>query len=114
IVVPVEEKSEGSRYEKVAHPASGFAVVGVAARVKKRGSKIAMAWIGITGMGSHAFRAHEVEQALEQGASLAEAVMRLGEGEDATPDLYASADYRRHLARVHASRAVTVALSRAT
>src|SRR5437660_390553 len=32
IQVPVEEPSEGHAYEKVAHPASGFAVVGIAAR----------------------------------------------------------------------------------
>ncbi len=35
--VPVEEPSEGYRYAKVEHPASGFAVIGVAARVKKNG-----------------------------------------------------------------------------
>ncbi len=36
--VPVEQASEGYCYEKVAHPASGFAVVGVAVRVKREGA----------------------------------------------------------------------------
>ena len=35
IQAPVEEANEGYRYEKVAHPASGFAVVGVAARIQQ-------------------------------------------------------------------------------
>ena len=34
IQVPVEDSGEGYRYEKVVHPASGFAVVGIAVRVK--------------------------------------------------------------------------------
>ncbi len=50
IQAPVEEANEGYRYEKVAHPASGFAVVGVAVRIRKSGGRIAMARIGVTGM----------------------------------------------------------------
>ena len=111
---PVEEASEGYRYEKVAHPASGFAVVGVAARVRKDGGKIAMARIGVTGMGPHAFRAPAVEELLVKGATPADAVAALGDGQEANSDLYASGDYRRHLARVHAARAIAVALSRAS
>ncbi|HEV2445136.1 MAG TPA: xanthine dehydrogenase family protein subunit M [Candidatus Sulfopaludibacter sp.] len=114
IQAPVEDASEGYRYEKVPHPASGFAVVGVAARVKRSGNQTTMARIAVTGMGSRAFRALAAEKLLESGASIADAVLEVGAGEDATTDLYASADYRRHLARVHASRALTVALSRAS
>ena len=36
------------------------------------------------------------------------------QGQEANADLYASADYRRHLARIWAARALTVALSRAS
>ena len=114
IQVPVEDADEGYRYEKVAHPASGFAVVGVAVRVRKAGGKITMARIGVTGMGPHAFRARAVEALLEQGADPATATASLGQGEESNADLYASADYRRHLARVHARRALAVALSRAS
>jgi len=112
--VPVEEASEGYCYQKLAHPASGFAVVGVAVRVKRAGGKIVMARIGITGMGPHAFRARAAEQLLEQGASTEQAAAAVGEGEDANSDLYASADFRRHLAQVHTRRALAVALSRAS
>ena len=114
VQVPVEAESEGYRYEKVAHPASGFAVVGIAARVRKTGGKISMARVGVTGMGPHAFRARNVEQLLENGADIKTATAAIGEGEDANSDLYASADYRRHLARVYGARALAVALTRAS
>jgi carbon-monoxide dehydrogenase medium subunit len=114
IEVPVEDASEGHRYEKVAHPASGFAVVGIAARIKKSGGRISMARIGVTGLGPKAFRARNAEAILEGGGDIAKAVAVIGEGEDANSDIYASGDYRRHLARVHAARALTVAASRAS
>src|ERR1700685_1582748 len=46
----IEDSKEGYRYEKVAHPASGFAVVGIAAHIKKTGGKISMARIDVTGV----------------------------------------------------------------
>jgi aerobic carbon-monoxide dehydrogenase medium subunit len=114
--VPAEDSGEGYRYEKVPHPASGFAVVGVAARVKLTGGKISMARIAVTGMSARAFRATNAEKLLEgTGASRADiekAAAAVGEGEEANSDIYASADYRRHLARVHAGRALAQALTR--
>ncbi|HTS29310.1 MAG TPA: xanthine dehydrogenase family protein subunit M [Bryobacteraceae bacterium] len=114
IEVPKEPSNEGSRYEKFPHPASGFAVVGVAARIRKNGNGIAMARVGVTGMGTHAFRDRAAEELLEKGASIADAAAVVGSGEQPNADLFASADYRRHLARVHAVRALTAALSRAS
>jgi aerobic carbon-monoxide dehydrogenase medium subunit len=110
---PVEGANEGYCYEKVAHPASGFAVVGVAVRVKREGGRIAMARIGVTGMGPHAFRARAAEELLEAGGGAEQAAAMVGDGEEANSDLYASAEYRRHLAKVHTRRALAVALSRA-
>jgi aerobic carbon-monoxide dehydrogenase medium subunit len=112
VQVPVEEPSEGYKYEKVAHPASGFPVVGVAVRVKRAGGKITFARIGVTGMASHAFRARNAEAILEGGGNVAAAAAVVGEGMDANTDLYAGAEYRLHLARVHAARALDAALSR--
>jgi carbon-monoxide dehydrogenase medium subunit len=114
IQVPVEASSEGYRYEKVAHPASGFAVVGVAARVKKSGNKITTARIGVTGMAPRPFRARQAEALLEGGSDLEAAAAAVVEGEEANSDLYASAGYRQHLARVYALRALTTAVSRAS
>jgi carbon-monoxide dehydrogenase medium subunit len=109
--IPAEDGSEGWCYEKVAHPASGFAVVGVAARVRKSGGKISMARIAITGLTSHAFRAHAAEEHVQNGAP---GPLPIGEGIEPNSDLYASAEYRLHLARVHAARALAKAISRAS
>ena len=114
VEVSAEESSEGYKYEKVPHPASGFPVVGVAVRIKRGPAGIAMARIGVTGMSSHAFRARNAEALLESGASAAVAAAVVGADQDANSDLYASADYRRHLVQVHAARAVNAALSRAS
>jgi carbon-monoxide dehydrogenase medium subunit len=114
VLVPAEDGSEGYKYEKVAHPASGFAVVGVAARIKRSAGKISMARIAVTGMGPHAFRDLTAEKMLEGGADAASAAAVVGEGQETNSDLYASGDYRRHLARVHAARALAAAISRCT
>lgn len=114
IEIAAEESSEGYKYEKVPHPASGFPVVGVAVRVKKSGDGIALARIGVTGMGPHAFRARNAEALLQEGAGAAAAAAVVGEGEETNSDLYASGEYRRHLARVHAARAIAAALTRAS
>ena len=57
-----------------------------------------------------------VEKALEGTAGSASDVQKaaagVAEGVDANSDLHASADYRKHLARIYAMRALTVALSR--
>ena len=112
--VAIEDSGEGHAYEKVAHPASGFAVVGVAVRVKKSAGKASLARIGVTGLGSHAFRAQAAERSLESGADPTATAAAIGEGIEANSDLYASAEYRLHLARVHAARAIRAALSRAS
>jgi len=112
--VPVEPSTEGHSYQKVAHPASGFAVVGVAARIQQSAGKITVARLGITGMGPRAFRATQAEQLLESGAPIAQAIGAIGIGEEANSDLYADGDYRRHLARVYTARAVAIAMSRAS
>jgi carbon-monoxide dehydrogenase medium subunit len=114
VQAPAEDASEGHSYAKLSHPASGFAVVGVAARIKKSAGKITLARIGITGMGPRAIRARKAEQLLEGGADIASAIATIGVGEEANSDLFADGDYRRHLARVYAGRALAVAVSRAS
>ena len=116
VIVPVEEQSAGTSYQKVLQPASGFAIVGIAARVRKSGGKVTMARVGVTGMSGKPYRATSVEKALEgtSGSALdvQKAAASVADGVDANSDLHASADYRKHLARVYTMRALTVALSR--
>ena len=112
IIVPVEQSGTGTSYQKLAHPASGFAVVGIAARVHKKGSAIDWARIGVTGLSNKGFRAASVETALPS-ASPDEAAAKVADGVDANSDLYASAEYRAHLARVYTARAIRQAVARA-
>lgn len=103
----------GTVYKKFAHPASGYAVVGVAVVVRGAGSKIDDAAVGITGVGEIAYRATAVEDALrgKPASAIAEASKHAVDKVDALGDNYASADYRRHLAQVYTSRALQEALS---
>jgi carbon-monoxide dehydrogenase medium subunit len=101
----------GTAYKKFHHPASGFAVVGVAAVMKLRGGKVESAAVGITGVGEHAYRASAVEAALRGKplAAIAKAAEKAAEKVQALSDPYASAEYRRHLAQVFTRRALQVA-----
>lgn len=118
VVVPVEPAGTGTSYQKVPQPASGFAIVGVAARLRRAGGKIALARIGITGLSNRAFRAAAAEKALEgkagSDAELQAAAALAVQGVDANSDLHASAEYRTHLAVVYTVRALKAALSRAS
>lgn len=116
VIVPVETADTGTCYQKMAQPASGFAMVGVAARVRKSGGRIAFVRIGVTGVSNRGYRATAAEKALEGKAGSAteikSAAALAAQGVDANSDLHASADFRRHLAAVHAARALTTALAR--
>lgn len=108
----------GQAYLKVPHPASGFAVVGVAVTLTiDDDGKCAAAGIGVTGVAAKAYRATQVEAALVGSAldeqSIAAAAALTPDGVEANGDIYASADYRRHLAEVYTRRAIAVAVSRA-
>jgi carbon-monoxide dehydrogenase medium subunit len=107
----------GQAYMKFRHPASGFAVVGVAVSLTAEGSKCGGCGVGVTGLSGKAFRAGGVERALK-GASrddktLAAAANHIADGVDANSDLFASSEYRKHLAQVYARRALETASSRA-
>jgi aerobic carbon-monoxide dehydrogenase medium subunit len=116
IIVPVEDQSTGTSYHKVVQKASGFAIVGVAARVRKANGKIGMVRVGVTGLSGKAYRATNVEKVLEGTAAttadIEKASALVADGVDANADLHASANYRRQLARVYTARALATALSR--
>jgi len=116
--VPASKPGTGAAYEKLHQPASGFALVGVAARIAiSKGGKIEDVAIGVTGLGAKAFRATAVEKALRgKNASpklFADSVRQVAQGIDALSDIHASADYRKAMAAVYARRALEKAFSRA-
>ncbi|MDQ2977461.1 MAG: xanthine dehydrogenase family protein subunit M [Acidobacteriota bacterium] len=106
----------GHSYQKVRHPASGFAVVGVAAALQLgTDGSCQSAAIGITGVASKAYRAAAVENALQgkmlNDRTIAEAASHSTDGVDLNSDLYASEDYRGHLAQVYTKRAIQKAVT---
>jgi aerobic carbon-monoxide dehydrogenase medium subunit len=108
----------GQAYQKVPHPASGFAVVGIAVNLTlKTDGTCADASVGVTGVASKAYRATAVESALVNSnlddQVISQATALVCEGVEANADLYASDDYRCHLADVHTRRAIAAARDRA-
>ena len=118
IRIAVPPPRTGGAYEKHPHPASRFAIVGVAAVVTLEASdRVGSARIGITGVGPAASRVTEVERALTgkvpDAGVIAKAAGRITEGLDVRDDLQGPAAYKRHLASVHARRAIERAVERA-
>lgn len=115
--VPVLAPGTGTAYLKHPHPASGYAVVGVAVVLRAAKGRCEHVAIGINGVAGKAYRATAVEQALQGKAldeqTVAAAASRAADGVDAQSDLYASAEFRKHLASVYTKRAVLAAVSRA-
>jgi aerobic carbon-monoxide dehydrogenase medium subunit len=118
IRVPLPPARSGGAYEKYRHPASGYALCGVAALVtlNEQGG-IDRARVGITGIGLKATRATGVEQALAGGDgsedAVATAAQRATEGLDLRADEPDAQGYNRHIAQVYVKRALTRALERA-
>lgn len=118
IIVPKPQGKVGMAYEKFAHPASGYAVVGVAAfvRLADNGSAETVR-VAVTGAGNVAKRSAATEQALT-GQQLSEeniknASDKATEGMELNGDIFASPEYRAHLARVYSQRALTRAAEQA-
>ncbi len=112
--VPKLGANTGWSYKKFSRRSQDWAMVGVAAVVEKDNGSIGSARVALTSMGSTPIRATAVEQALS-GASpnaVAEAAQSADEGTNPASDGAATADFRRHLARVWTRRAVEEALGR--
>ena len=114
IRIPSWPAGTGMAYMKFPHPASRFAVVGVAALVTTDGKKVG---VGITGAGTKATRARGVEAALAgktlDAATLKAAAEKAADGVDVQADLQGSVEYKTHLLKVYCRRALEAALSRA-
>ncbi len=111
--VPVCGPNVGAAYLKFPHPASRFAVVGVAAVLTMDGAKVGKVGVGITGAGTKAVRAKGVEAGLA-GKSLDAATIQAAadtapDGVDVQADLQGSVDYKKHLLKVFARRAIEAA-----
>jgi carbon-monoxide dehydrogenase medium subunit len=104
----------GQSYQKHAHPASGYAVAGVAAVLDVENGVIKSAGVAVTGAPEKATRASAVEAALVGKEATAEniaaaAALATDDLGELNGDVYASAEYRGHLVKVLTKRALTAA-----
>lgn len=105
-------------YTKFPHPASRFAVVGVAAAVTVDGrGSCSKAGVAVTGAGTKAVRAKGVEALLAgktlDAATIQAAAEKAADGVDVQADLQGSVEYKTHLLKVFCRRALEAALARA-
>ena len=118
VEVPVEKSGQGQAYVKFSHPASRYAVIGVAAVITVSGGTCTAASIALGGLTPHAVRAATVEQALTgqvlSADTIANAAAQVSAdlGDDVLGDVFASAGYRAAVAPVWVKRAITAAADR--
>jgi aerobic carbon-monoxide dehydrogenase medium subunit len=117
IRVPVFAPRTGSAYEKFPNPASRYAIVGAAAVVTTDANGVCQkASVGLNGISGKPVAAVGVEQALVgkrlNDQSIQESAAKAADGLEPLGDIFASAEYRAHLARVYTKRALTRASTR--
>jgi carbon-monoxide dehydrogenase medium subunit len=119
IEVPAKTEFQGMAYVKFTHPASRYAVIGVAASLTVSGGSCAAAAVAIGGLVPQPTRASSVERALIGQAMSAERIAAAAShvaedlGSDILGDLFASAEYRKAVAPVWVGRALRAAAERA-
>jgi carbon-monoxide dehydrogenase medium subunit len=118
VSVSAMRKGEGAVYLKHRHPASSYAVVGVAAVVSLKNDVVKSARLVVGGVTANPLVVSVAEKALAGQKPTAKvlgdaAALVASAIEDPLGDLYASGEYRTHLATVLAGRALTEAVARA-
>ena len=115
VVVPASGPGQKSAYAKFSHPASRYAVVGVAALLTRHDGKCTAARVALGGLLPFAKRAPTVERAVI-GTSADEATIKTAAagvtadlGTDVTGDIFASAEYRAAVAPAYVKRALSAA-----
>ncbi|UPW00367.1 FAD binding domain-containing protein [Halorussus gelatinilyticus] len=113
-------EATGGAYAKKTHPATGYALVGVAASLSLADGTVTDARLAATGVADAPVGLTAVEDALvgrePDADALAEAAERAGAGldpEDARSDVAASGEFRLHLLEVYAERALADAAASA-
>ncbi len=115
--LPAGRDDAGSAYTSLEQPASGYAMVGVAAVLTVDGERrVVGGTVALTGVGDHPYRARAVEAALAgsdgSSESLAAAAAHAIDGVDVSSDIHADRAYRSAMAVVYTRRALEAAFAR--
>ena len=116
IILPPVPAGSGSAYLSHDHPASGYAIVAVAALLTLKRKTISQAVTALTGVGGTAFLVQSVASLVGtkgEPEAISQAAIAATAGVEVSGDTYAPANYRRHLATVMTRRALATALERA-
>ncbi|MEK7784424.1 MAG: FAD binding domain-containing protein, partial [Chloroflexota bacterium] len=118
VSVPAYGKTAGACYMKHRHPASSYAVAGVAVMVMMSGGKCNGARVVVGGVTGNPVRVSAAEDALigsaaDEAACAAAAAKVAAALGNPMSDTYASGEYRVHLATVLAKRALMTAAGQA-
>jgi aerobic carbon-monoxide dehydrogenase medium subunit len=119
IEIPARQRGQGAAYVKFTHPASRYAVIGVAAAVTVTGGTCTSAAVAVGGLVPRPMRAPALEKALAGQPLGTETIAKSAPlvahdlGDDILGDIYASAEYRKAVVPVWVKRALTAAAGRA-
>ncbi|MEL6191277.1 MAG: xanthine dehydrogenase family protein subunit M [Bacteroidota bacterium] len=109
-------KGAKATYAKFMQPASRYAIVGCAVLIGDTVGKITDARVAFTSVGEKAYRASGVEDAINEKWASAENISAASahavDGVDVLSDHFASVEYRSHLAKVYAVRALSKVLDK--
>lgn len=117
--VPKTTGRAGSAYDKLGRRGgrSDYAVAGAAAVVSMDNGSVASARVALTGVGTKPSLASAVGDALVgtdgSADAVAAAAAHAADGVTVLEDLYGSVDYKTHLAKVYAARALNAAIAAA-
>lgn len=117
ITIPLMRGAVGTAYVKLRHPASGYALVGVAAVVSLDARGMCRRCrVAVTGAGPKATLLRATCDALVgqrlTPAALREAAAQASAGLSLDHDIYAGEEYRAHLVRVYVERVLNAATAR--
>jgi carbon-monoxide dehydrogenase medium subunit len=118
VEIPSSSAGRSAAYAKFVHPASRYAVIGVAASITKSNGKCGSAAVALGGLVPRPVRASSVEKALAGQNLSPEVITKAAEqvsndlGSDILGDIFASAEYRRAVAPVWVKRALSEAAQR--
>lgn len=115
IVLPPLPRGAGTAYVTFEQAASGYALAGAAAVVKRSRSTVAHCALAMTGVSDCAYLVKAAEQLVGtkgEAEAIAKVAAQATAGVEVNGDIHAPADYRRHLATVAARQSLEKALER--